>query len=123
MKYFVNTDETGRVMATTDQEQFAEGMSKFDFPDNFDFSKQSDYRIQNGELIHDPEPEPIDYQIANLKQELFDTDYVVIKTYEAIVTGIPLPKEDEARYKEILSNRQKWRQEINDLKKEMIQNG
>lgn len=51
-----SADETGRIMATTDQEQFAEGMTEFTFPDDFDFSVQHEYRIQNGELIHDPLP-------------------------------------------------------------------
>ena len=57
------TDETGRIAATTDREQFAEGMTEFTFPDDFDFSVQYEYRIQNGELIHDPLP-PSEEEIA-----------------------------------------------------------
>lgn len=53
---WIQTDETGRVTATTDQEQFATGMSEFDFPDGFDFAVQSEYRIVDGELVHDPLP-------------------------------------------------------------------
>lgn len=56
-------DETGRITATTDQEQYAEGMTEFTFPDDFDFSIQDEYRIQNGELIHDPLP-PSEKKIA-----------------------------------------------------------
>ena len=53
---YVKTDETGRIGATTEYEEYAEGMEPFDFPDNFDFLLQSDYRIVDGELVHDPLP-------------------------------------------------------------------
>lgn len=51
------TDEAGHICATTDVEEFAEGMAEFDFPEGFDFERQSEYRIVDGELVHDP-PEP-----------------------------------------------------------------
>lgn len=51
-------DDTGRIGATTTIEQYANGMERFDFPDDFDFDAQSDYRIVGGELVHDPLPEP-----------------------------------------------------------------
>lgn len=61
---FVSVDETGRIGATTDQKEYAsEDMFEFDFPDDFDFAKQNEYRIQNGELIHDPKP-PSEEEIA-----------------------------------------------------------
>lgn len=60
---FVSTDNSGRIFATTDQEQFAKSMTEFTFPDDFDFSIQDEYRIQNGELIHDPLP-PSEEEIA-----------------------------------------------------------
>lgn len=63
MMRFVSTDNSGRIFATTDQEQFAKGMTEFAFPDDFDFSIQDEYRIQNGELIHDPLP-PSEEEIA-----------------------------------------------------------
>lgn len=56
-------DNTGRILASTDQEQFAEGMTEFTFPDDFDFAIQDEYRIQNGELIHDPLP-PSEEEVA-----------------------------------------------------------
>lgn len=63
MVCFVDTDDTGRILVSTDQEQYAEGMTEFTFPDDFDFSVQYEYRIQNGELIHDPLP-PSEEEIA-----------------------------------------------------------
>lgn len=56
-------DNTGRILVSTDQEQYAEGMTEFTFPDDFDFSVQDEYRIQNGELIHDPKP-PSEEEVA-----------------------------------------------------------
>ena len=50
------TDDEGRICATTDVEEFAGGMEPFDFPEGFDFGSQSEWRIVDGELIHDPLP-------------------------------------------------------------------
>lgn len=55
MTYFVQTDEDGRITATTDQLEYAgTEMFGFTFPDDFDFLKQYDYRIVDGELVLDP---------------------------------------------------------------------
>ena len=53
---YVSLTEDGRIGATTSNKKFAEGMTEFTFPDDFDFAKQDEYKIQNGELIHDPKP-------------------------------------------------------------------
>ena len=121
MRYFIGTDETGRILSSTDVEEYADGMSEFDLPDDFDFSKQDDYRVVDGELVHDPRPIPTDQKIADLKQKLASTDYVAIKVYETMVTGESLPEEDVTRYADIISQRQQWRQQINEL--EENQNG
>lgn len=115
MTYFVSTDETGRIGATTQFEEYAEGMSEFEFPEDFDFGIQHEYRIVDGELVHDPLPEPVDQQITELKSKLAETDYVVIKVYEAMVAESEIPDEDASRYAEIITQRQQWRQQINDL--------
>ena len=60
---YVSLDEDGRICATTEFEEYAEGMEEFTFPDDFDFNQQDEYRIQNGELIHDPKP-PSEEEIA-----------------------------------------------------------
>ena len=64
---YVMTDEAGHICATTDVEEFAEGMVEFDFPEGFDFELQNEYRIVDGELVHDP-PEPTEapQQVARL---------------------------------------------------------
>lgn len=60
---YVSLDETGRIDASTDIEEYAEGMTEFTFPDDFDFIKQDEYRIVDGELIHDPKP-PSEEELA-----------------------------------------------------------
>lgn len=116
MTHFVHTDETGRINATTPYIEYAgDDMFAFTFPDDFDFSTQNEYRIVEGELVHDPLPEPADLQISELKQKLYDTDYAVIKVYESMVTGEALPDEDAERYAEIIEQRKAWRVQINEL--------
>ena len=53
---YVLLGEEGRICASTDVEEYAEGFIEFDFPEEFDFEHQEDYKIQNGELIHSPKP-------------------------------------------------------------------
>ena len=60
---YVSLDEDGRIYATTEFEEYAEGMEEFTFPDDFDFNNQNEYRIVDGELVHDPLP-PSDEEIA-----------------------------------------------------------
>ena len=64
---FIQTDDDGRITASTDAPEYADGMQEFDIPEDFDFSKQHEYRIENGELIHDPLP-PTDEEIEAQKQ-------------------------------------------------------
>ena len=57
-------------------------------------------------------PEPTEYEkaqerIAELKQLLASTDYVVLKIAEGVAT-----RED---YESVLAQRQAWREEINEL--------
>lgn len=53
---YVMLDENGRITATTDCKEYAEGMIEFDLPEDFDYSHQEDYRIVDGELVMDPLP-------------------------------------------------------------------
>lgn len=116
MKAFVTTDGDGRITCTTYKEQYRQPEDiEFEFPDDFDFNTQYEYRIVDGELIHDPLPDPPEMQIARLKNKLAETDYAVIKVYEAMVIGEALPDEDAARYSEMISQRQEWRSQINEL--------
>lgn len=56
MKAWYLSDENGRILTSTKNEEFATGMTEFTFPDDFDFEHQDDYIIQNGKLVSDPRP-------------------------------------------------------------------
>lgn len=50
---YVATDETGRLTAATDREEFAGGMTEVDEPEEFDWSRIGDWSLAGGELIYD----------------------------------------------------------------------
>ena len=52
----VSLMDDSRIGATSAEFDCGEGQFQFDFPEDFDFGKQSDYKIINGELIYDPIP-------------------------------------------------------------------
>ena len=54
-----------------------------------------------------PEEERRAKRIAQLKKQLFDTDYAVIKIAEGAATA--------EEYAEVIAQRQEWRAEINQL--------
>lgn len=71
MKRFASTDDSGRVLVTTGEDFATDDMEAFDFPEDFDFARQSEYRIVDGELLYDPLPvesaEPVSTRAAQLE--------------------------------------------------------
>lgn len=112
---YIATDENGRITASTEYEEYAGGMREFDLPEGFDFTRQYEYRVVDGELVHDPEPEPADVRIAQIKSKLAATDYVVLKMTEAATCGYSLSGDESERYAAIIEQRRAWREEINAL--------
>ena len=55
MKRNYNVDEDNRLINTTEY-PFNEGLQFFDFPEDFDYDNQHDYKIIGRELIYDPIP-------------------------------------------------------------------
>ena len=54
---YVKINQNGRIESSTEYKQFAESDAiEFSFPEDFDFSKQADYRIAGETLIYDPIP-------------------------------------------------------------------
>ena len=57
MKCYASVDEAGRICVTTPYEEYAdESYLQIDFPDDFDFGRQGEYRVEDGVLVHDPLP-------------------------------------------------------------------
>lgn len=117
---FVTTDETGRICCTGDVGSVEHGDVEFDFPDDFDFAAQGEYRIVDGELVHDPLGPSSGERIEELKTRLAETDYVVIKIAEAQASGVSLQSDDAERYEDIIEQRRAWRAEINSLEGEEV---
>lgn len=70
MAHYVSVDDTGRIQVTVENEEYTDdSYFVFDFPENFDFATQSDYRIVDGELVNDPKP-PTEAEIAYAKDIL-----------------------------------------------------
>lgn len=63
MQAWIQTNEDGYIVASTTHEEFSEGMTETELPDDFDFDAQNEYRFADGELAHDP-PEPSEEELA-----------------------------------------------------------
>lgn len=50
---YVMADDSGRVTAVTEHEQFSEGMTEVDEPDGFDWSCIGDWVLEGGALVRD----------------------------------------------------------------------
>ena len=70
-------------------------------------------RIEEIEIPDYVEEIPVEVRITELKQKLSDTDYIACK----IAEGAATIKE----YAEIISQRQAWREEINELERRETQ--
>lgn len=77
------------------------------------------YCEKNGYTYEEiPESEPTEdkqSKISELKRNLADTDYIACKIAEGAAT--------REEYADMIAQRQAWRDEINELQKELINNG
>lgn len=68
MILYVTTDEDGRICSTTDAEEYAgEGAQSVDFPEGFDFEAQCEWRVVDGQLVHEP-PQPTELELAAARE-------------------------------------------------------
>jgi hypothetical protein len=112
MKYALNLAEDGRILSAT-FEKYAS--SDAVLVDELPGDNIYDFRYVDGEFIEDPvvtDPKKLaEHRIHELKQKLADTDYNILK----IVEGVATPEE----MADIISKRSKWREEINELEKDL----
>lgn len=87
-------------------------------PAAVDLTKISYYEVINGKLVFNTslldeqlEKERKFFRLAELKKLLSDSDYKVIKCFEASLSNEKMPY----NYEELKSQRQAWRDEINKL--------
>ena len=112
MRYALNLAEDGRILSAT-YEQYAPEDAVI--VDELPEGNVSDYRYVNGEFVYDPletaKKELALERIAELKQNLFDTDYNILKVVEGAATVSEMA--------EVIAKRAMWRKEINELEKEL----
>lgn len=116
------TDESGRLESVT---LYPLDTTKptLELPEDFDLKSIRDYVLQGGALIRDPYvPVPsVAEQIAALKRQLAETDYITAKAVDAMAAADSLTallaalKSIRTEYSDVLAQRAAWRKEINDL--------
>lgn len=87
-------DDDGRICATTDIEEYAEGFIEFEFPDDFDFNNQSDYIIKDGVLIHSPKP--LSDEEAQINEEIERQKQLQIATIMFVNESAPDLTDEQA---------------------------
>lgn len=98
-----------------------------ELPEDFDLKNIRDYILNDDTLKLDPfiAIPSIEEQIAVLKHKLSDTDYITSKALDAITLADNLTsllaalKSIRTEYADIITQRQSWREEINNLEKQM----
>lgn len=116
------TDESGRLESVT---LYPLDTTKptLDLPEDFDLKSVRDYVLIGGALKHDPfvAVPSVAEQIAALKRQLADTDYITAKAVDAMTSADSLTalltalKNIRAEYADVFAQRTAWRKEINDL--------
>lgn len=104
MKVNIAVDENNRLVMTTEY-PLDETKPIYEIPD--DIQNIGDYVLQDDKLVYQPLPKSNDEQIFLLKQNLKDTDYVILKIAEGVATT--------EEYADVIAQRQEWRKQINEL--------
>lgn len=92
---YVMLDDNGRITATTDCKEYAEGMIEFDLPEDFDYSHQEDYRIEDGKLVRDPLPLSEEERLVN--DEIERQKQLQIATIMFVNESAPNLTDEQAR--------------------------
>lgn len=70
------------------------------------------------EQIPEEDRNPAWFRVYVLKKKLVQTDYIVIKIQEAMITDIDTVDSLKRKYAQELEDRTRWREEINRLQEE-----
>lgn len=123
MIYYTQTDSTGRIVCTTEHQEYAgPNFIRIDFPEDFNFSTQNEYVIVDGALTRSPRPKTPEERIAEIRYELSQTDATMAELMESIITGAALTSEETEKYVNVIDQRKTLRDELNTLLAEVNQN-
>ena len=123
MRVNYTTDENRRLQSVTAY-PFVPSRPALELPDDFDLSAIHNYIVEGEELVFSelPAPQPsVQEQIANLKKQLSDTDYIAAKAVDALISADGLSdilstlSKIRSEYQDVLVQRQSWRDKINAL--------
>ena len=125
MRANYETDEVGRLESVTVYPLDMEKPS-LELPEDFDLKSVRDYVLSGGALKHDPfvAVPSVAEQIAALKRQLAETDYITAKAVDAMAAADSLTallaalKSIRTEYTDVLAQRAAWRKEINDLEEQ-----
>ena len=95
-------DDDGRICATTDIKEYAEGFIEFEFSDDFDFNNQSDYIIKDGALIYSPKP--LSDEEAQINEEIERQKQLQVATYIVVNESAPNLTDEQALSVSMLFN-------------------
>lgn len=118
---FVQTDNEGRILATSENGSTIPNSFEFEFPADFDFSKQFDYIIKDGVLSHFESAEAVSEKLEVLKMQLKETDWVAAKMNDALMNCatvsdiLGVASDFQSKYGGIIEQRKEWRNKINEL--------
>jgi hypothetical protein len=131
MRVNYTADETGRLQSVTTY-PVDPSHPVLELPDDFDLSGIRDYIVEGAQLVFSqlPAPQPsVQQQIAQLKQNLSDTDYIAAKAVDALIESDSISgilsalSQIRSEYQETLARRQSWRQELAALGDVSMQQG
>ncbi len=112
MKYALNLADDGRILSATFEEY---APSDAVIVDELPVGNINDFLYVDGRFIEDPitvnPKESAERRIQELKKNLADTDYNILKIVEGAATLDDMS--------DIIIKRSNWRKEINELEKEL----
>ena len=76
--YYTKTNEDNRIVMLTAIKQ-SEEQFEFEFPEGFKLSKISEYKIVDGELIHDPLPVPEFKPVPSVQERLDAAEAAILE--------------------------------------------
>lgn len=110
---YVQLDENNRIVGACEYNCFSNDTTviDIDLPSNIDLGDIHNYKVIDGKLVYSKRPDEIESEINELKLKLSQTDYVVMKIAEGV--------SDKEEYHSVLESRKRWRNKINELRKEL----
>lgn len=107
-------DDQHRICAISEDYDLGEGQFSFELPEDFDFTRITDYKIINGEIVEEESEETKRKKMAEALYNLQKTDYVALKLAETLARGEDC-SDLMVKYDDVLKKRAEWRAIADDV--------